>query len=169
MTAVGNGDHLAERRRRRRLDREAAAWLMLSRVMGALVILALLVATYFWFIPEVQEKERLGKVLQSKFAELERERLLGRQRERERQLLQNDPEYIETVARDRLDLMKDGETIFRMDLIEDETLESRGSGVAVDLGNEASSHPEERAEGLGVSSGISESGKESRSNSLKGR
>ncbi len=30
-------------------------------------------------------------------------------------LLQNDPSYLEVLARDKLDLMKPGETIFRLD------------------------------------------------------
>jgi cell division protein FtsB len=30
-------------------------------------------------------------------------------------LLQSDPSYLELLARDKLDLMKPGETIFRMD------------------------------------------------------
>jgi cell division protein FtsB len=30
-------------------------------------------------------------------------------------LLKTDPAYLETIARDRLDLMKEGETIFRVE------------------------------------------------------
>jgi cell division protein FtsB len=30
-------------------------------------------------------------------------------------LLESDKEYIETIARDKLDMMKEGETIFRLD------------------------------------------------------
>jgi cell division protein FtsB len=35
--------------------------------------------------------------------------------EREEKLLRLDPEFISLIARDRLDLMKEGETIFRVD------------------------------------------------------
>lgn len=34
---------------------------------------------------------------------------------REKNLLKTDPEYIENIARDKLDLMKPGETIYRLD------------------------------------------------------
>jgi cell division protein FtsB len=34
---------------------------------------------------------------------------------REVHLLQNDPTYLENIARDKLDLMQPGETIFRLD------------------------------------------------------
>ncbi|MEY2504477.1 MAG: Septum formation initiator, partial [Verrucomicrobiota bacterium] len=40
--------------------------------------------------------------------------LLARQT-REVNLLKTDPTYLETIARDRLDLMKEGETIFRLE------------------------------------------------------
>jgi len=40
--------------------------------------------------------------------------LLARQT-REVNLLKTDPVYLETIARDRLDLMKEGETIFRLE------------------------------------------------------
>ena len=47
--------------------------------------------------------------------ELIAQQSLRKQREREVYLLENDKEYIETIARDKLDMMKEGETIFRLD------------------------------------------------------
>jgi cell division protein FtsB len=44
----------------------------------------------------------------------EQKTLLARQT-REVNLLKTDPVYLETIARDRLDLMKEGETIFRLE------------------------------------------------------
>ena len=44
----------------------------------------------------------------------EQQMLLARQT-REVNLLKTDPVYLETIARDRLDLMKDGETVFRIE------------------------------------------------------
>ena len=44
----------------------------------------------------------------------EQQNLLAHQT-REINLLKTDTTYLETVARDRLDLMKDGETIFRLE------------------------------------------------------
>jgi cell division protein FtsB len=40
-------------------------------------------------------------------------RNLSQAREQEIHLLETDREYLEMIARDRLDLMKEGETIFR--------------------------------------------------------
>ena len=50
----------------------------------------------------------------AKIQERDREQVIQHKQQREVQLLQNDPEYLELVARDKLDLMKDGETIFRL-------------------------------------------------------
>ena len=88
---------------------------MLARVVSALIAVTLLVAAGLWFYPEIQKKGQLAANLQEKKLELEKEQLLRKQREREKSLLENDPEYIETVARDRLDLMREGETIFRLE------------------------------------------------------
>ena len=44
----------------------------------------------------------------------EQQALLAKQT-REVNLLKTDPVYLETIARDRLDLMKDGETVFRIE------------------------------------------------------
>ena len=46
---------------------------------------------------------------------LEGERNKARDQERQIYLLENDPEYVEIIARDKLDLMKEGETVFRYD------------------------------------------------------
>ena len=44
----------------------------------------------------------------------EQQVLLSKQT-REVNLLKTDPAYLETIARDRLDLMKEGETVFRIE------------------------------------------------------
>ena len=45
---------------------------------------------------------------------LEELQKLAESREQEVHLLQTDREYLEMIARDRLDMMKEGETIFRL-------------------------------------------------------
>jgi cell division protein FtsB len=47
--------------------------------------------------------------------QIEKKRDQVAQHTREVSLLSNDPDYLETIARDRLDLMKEGETIYRID------------------------------------------------------
>ena len=46
---------------------------------------------------------------------MQREQQLLTRNLREEELLKHDPEYIGIVARDRLDLMREGETIYRIE------------------------------------------------------
>jgi cell division protein FtsB len=43
------------------------------------------------------------------------EQLTKARRQREVHLLKNDSEYVEIIARDRIGVMKEGETIYRLD------------------------------------------------------
>lgn len=99
----------------RRGERQAEAWSLLSKILALAVLVGLAAALGLWIYPEVVARNRLATNLEEKQGQLGAEQLLRKQREREKFLLESDPEYIETIARDRLDLMKEGETIFRLD------------------------------------------------------
>lgn len=101
------------RETRRRND--PSFWTAVNRVLTVLVTVGFLACIVFWIYPEVVSRNKLAANLEAKKAEKAHEQLLIRQHEREIYLLQNDKEYIETIARDKLDLMKEGETIFRFD------------------------------------------------------
>ena len=47
--------------------------------------------------------------------DIDKQRMLISRFEREEMLLKRDPEFISVIARDKLELMKDGETIYRLD------------------------------------------------------
>ena len=90
-------------------------WHRLNRVLWVLLILTVTVTIIGAFLPELQkqrnerdERARLHRLI-------DEQRTLHTQHEREIGWLQNDPEYLAIKARDRLDLMKDGETILRVD------------------------------------------------------
>lgn len=80
-----------------------------------LICLAGLLFIAFWFYPEIRRSEGLNAQLQKKLDEKAAAQLQSKRYEREVHLLQTDPEYIETIARDKLDMMKDGETVIRLD------------------------------------------------------
>lgn len=98
---------------RRRKD--PAFWNALNRVLVVLVLIGSCAGIILWFYPEINRRNDMAANLEAQKAELAEHQLLRKQREREVYLLENDKEYIETVARDKLDMMKDGETIFRLD------------------------------------------------------
>jgi cell division protein FtsB len=85
-----------------------------TRVMWGLIIASGLVTLGFTFYPEwarmVSMKRDLA-VQQERLADLKKK---TGDHEQEVKLLLTDPQYLEIIARDKLDLMKDGETIFRL-------------------------------------------------------
>ncbi len=105
----------SSRNGRRKKGGSAEIWNVVNRILTLLVIAGFLVMLALWFYPEVQKRNALATDLELKTSELAEEQLLRKKREREKFLLENDPDYIEAIARDRLDLMKEGETIFRLD------------------------------------------------------
>ena len=98
-----------------RARREATVWQRWNRVLVTLLLLSVWLVIVSLFVPPYK-KLKLG---QEDIARLQAQRdeqqaLLAKQT-REVNLLKTDPVYLETIARDRLDLMKEGETIFRIE------------------------------------------------------
>ncbi len=105
-------DFAATRQRRRKPD----FWHRLNRVLSVLVILGLLLLVGVIFYPVLQKQRQM----RADIATLEQVRTQKSTRlqeaRREIDLLRTDPEYVETIARDKLNVMKPGETIFRVEL-----------------------------------------------------
>jgi cell division protein FtsB len=98
-----------------RTRRQATVWHSLNRLVVTLVAFTVATLIACWFMPLLKDSregmERVEDLKQQIKAESDQLGLHKRQVE----LLTNDPTYIETIARDRLDMMKDGETIYRID------------------------------------------------------
>jgi cell division protein FtsB len=90
-------------------------WNALNRVLLTLVIVGGVASLVLWFYPELVRRDHMARNLLQEREQLLVEQNLRKHREREVYLLENDKEYIETIARDKLDMMKEGETIFRLD------------------------------------------------------
>ncbi len=86
-----------------------------NRFLTLAIVGVMLGAICISFIPILNKTRELDETLRMKKQELQTEILLQKKRTREVHLLQSDPIYLETIARDKLDLMKPGETIFRLD------------------------------------------------------
>jgi cell division protein FtsB len=98
-----------------RARREASVWQRWNRVLLTLLFLAAWLVIISLFVPPYK-KLKLGHddIDKLETQRDEQQALLAKQT-REVNLLKNDPVYLETIARDRLDLMKDGETVFRVE------------------------------------------------------
>ena len=98
-----------------RARREATVWQRWNRVLLILLLLAVWLVIVSLFVPPYKKlqigHDEIDKLQQQRD---EQQTLLAKQT-REVNLLKTDPVYLETIARDRLDLMKDGETIFRIE------------------------------------------------------
>ncbi|HYY30650.1 MAG TPA: septum formation initiator family protein [Chthoniobacterales bacterium] len=87
----------------------------MNRILYLLIVAAGLILLVCWFLPLVKERDRQQHYLQTLKQEVDQERALYNKQSKKLTLLQNDPAYTEILARDKLDLMKPGETIFRME------------------------------------------------------
>jgi cell division protein FtsB len=98
-----------------RARREATVWQRLNRVLLVLLVLAFWLGIVSLFVPPYKKLKQSRHEIDSLQALVtEQKRLLARQT-REVTLLTTDATYLETIARDRLDLMKEGETVFRLE------------------------------------------------------
>jgi cell division protein FtsB len=95
--------------------RQQTVWHTLNRLLIIMILLAGAVMAVMYFLPEVHTLHDMKSHRDA--LQVQRDELAnsGRQKDRQVELLKNDPEYVETIARDRLDLKKPGETVIRMD------------------------------------------------------
>jgi cell division protein FtsB len=98
-----------------RARREASVWRRLNRILLVLLIIAIWLAIVSLFVPPYKKLMQSRVEIENLQQQVsEQQSLLARQT-REVNLLKTDVTYLETIARDRLDLMKEGETIFRLE------------------------------------------------------
>jgi len=84
-----------------------------NRLLILLIICGILALIVMTFYPEWKKLSQMHEALQKDRSTLAQLQKKAAHRERELFLIQHDKEYLELIARDRLDLMKPNETIFR--------------------------------------------------------
>ena len=103
----GNGDF--------RGRREASIWQQLNRILRGLLCVALALVIISLFIPQGKKLTQSRGEIDNLQAQVTEQKMLLARQTREVNMLKTDAGYLETIARDRLDLMKEGETIFRFE------------------------------------------------------
>jgi cell division protein FtsB len=98
-----------------RARREATVWQRLNSILVVLLVLAGVLVVVSLFLPVVKKLGQSRTEIESLQSQVTDQKMLLARQTREVNLLKTDPTYLETVARDRLDLMKEGETIFRLE------------------------------------------------------
>jgi cell division protein FtsB len=107
VDATGYGDFRARR--------EATIWQRMNHVLRVLLFVAVWLLIVSFFLPPYKQLNRNRAETDKLLAQLTAEKLFLARQTKEVSLLKSDPTYLETIARDKLDLMKEGETIFRLE------------------------------------------------------
>ena len=98
-----------------RFRRQQTVWQSLNRLLVTLIAFTGITLIACAYVPLLRDARVGSERADDLRAEIQKERDLLAAHTRQVELLKNDPAYIETVARDRLDMMKEGETIYRID------------------------------------------------------
>jgi cell division protein FtsB len=98
-----------------RARREASLWQRWNRVLLTLLLLAVWLVIVSLFVPPYKKLQIGHADIDKLQAQRDEQQALLSKQTREVNLLKNDPVYLETITRDRLDQMKEGETIFRIE------------------------------------------------------
>ena len=95
--------------------REATIWQRLNRVLRVLLFIAIWLIVISLFLPPYNKLKQSRNDIERLQSLVSDQKVLLARQTREVNLLKTDATYLETIARDRLDLMKEGETIFRLE------------------------------------------------------
>ena len=87
----------------------------LNRVIFALVISLFIIGMLACFYPAMKARSEQRTALAKIASEVDTAQILNEKNVREVARLRNDPEYLGLIARDKLGLMREGETIFRFE------------------------------------------------------
>jgi cell division protein FtsB len=98
-----------------RARREATVWQRLNRVLKVLLFVAAWLVIISLFVPPYKKLQHSRAEIDNLQAQVNDQKTLLARQSREVNLLKTDATYLETIARDRLDLMKEGETVFRLE------------------------------------------------------
>lgn len=95
--------------------RSESGFQVLNRLLIFVIIVGVCVGGVIMSVPIFKQYREQNERLDQLQRDLTREKALYARRSREEQLLKNDPAYLEIISRDRLDVMKQGETIIHLD------------------------------------------------------
>jgi cell division protein FtsB len=98
-----------------RARREATVWQRLNSILRVLLGLAVVLVIVSLFLPLYKKRVQSQNEIDNLQSQVNEQKTMLARQTREVHLLTSDPVYLETIARDRLDLMKEGETIFRLE------------------------------------------------------
>ena len=94
---------------------DLGSWGKLTRVVIFLLLLAVLLAIAVWYLPLIQQNERMRKEVLRLDTQVQKEEDTSKQLKSSIDGLRNDPKAVERLARERLGYAKPGETVIRFE------------------------------------------------------
>lgn len=94
---------------------EDSIWDKLTRVVLGLLLLAVLVLIGLWYLPLIQQNERMRREVMRLDAQVQQETETKRKLNAAVEALNNDSNAIERLAREELGYAKPGETVIRFE------------------------------------------------------
>ena len=98
-----------------RARRDATIWQRLNSILRVLLVVAGVLVIVSLFLPPYKKLQQSRSEIDILESQRNDQKILLARQTREVNLLKTDPTYLETLTRDRLDMMKEGETIFRLE------------------------------------------------------
>lgn len=90
-------------------------WDKLTRLVVFLLFLAGLMAVAIWYLPLIQQNERMRKTIFTLDTRIQKEEESAKQLRLQIDALAHDPKAIERLARERLGYARPGETVIRFE------------------------------------------------------
>ena len=90
-------------------------WGLLTKVVIALLVAASLALIFVWYLPLIQQNQRLRREILFLNKEIQKEEVQARQLKAAIIALQRDPRTVERLLRERMGYAKPGETVIHFD------------------------------------------------------
>ena len=90
-------------------------WNSLNRVLLTLIVITALAVIVYRFLPETARRKDQAAKVSALTEQVEKKKQELARAKREAELLTRDQEFVELIARDRLDLVKEGEKVYRLE------------------------------------------------------
>jgi cell division protein FtsB len=97
------------------MNGDGGIWGLLTKGVIFLLLLAVLVAVGFWYLPLIQRNERMRAEILRLEAQIKDQEEKGREMRAQIESLQNDPKAIERIVREKIGFARSNETVIRFE------------------------------------------------------
>jgi cell division protein FtsB len=108
-----------------RHERRVRLLTAVNRIIAFLIVVGIIAAAVAYILPELRRQREAQAQVDTLRRQVEARRLEVARQTRQVSWLQNNPEYLGIYARDKFDLMKEGETVFRLEPAKPERVPGR--------------------------------------------